>query len=1093
MSSNPHNLTLTSSYSRIYDEIAKLSKLNVESAAAIKPENNISVKTNYTTLTPYLTREDLGFDSSPKKNNHNYNHNHRSKSSSKSSDDSSSDSSSSSSRSSSSSSSSRSSRKKHKHKHKHRHHHRHKHHHHKDKHKSDKSDKDKNNKENKDKNNNKKEDDKSAFKYVRKTNEQWFKEKLSGSNSQNNDYLNKKRDYLTRKEKEEKIEMEASMKIDKMLDEIRREKRVKQMIKERQEQLQKKLKEKDGLKAKPKKKKMEKKKKTSNFFLEAMGVTEEEMNKKMEEEILNEKENDKNIFSNTDSSSNTMGYGPVDFSALLLRQENRPKYYNFQVKHGDIYKRVLSFEFYNSKLKTENIPDFFDNEQHYRYIWVPDFFNELKYCLLNEKAEKSDMQNYLDADIKIQIHYQAQEYDDIDVVGVFTNKNLMDLKKKILKDKDILAIYPENEKINFEDINISNKNNLNYFLAVVKREIDSYETKLLIHKKDMHKFRLNNTSYKTQSNSKKDNTPFFKIKYLNNINSSLREFNAILSLELSCFKDILNPKKLLLTSNKNNEPEKGPILEPIPNGRRDDFIKNIKFSNIYNSSQIDVLSKANNMKKNELLLIQGPPGTGKTHTILGLVSLFMLNPRTRILICAQSNTAIDEICYRLVNKGLYDERLNNIKSNFIRFGYTDRKDREKKYLDTKRGKMLEKYSLEYLTDRKFKEKLENANLEKEQIMKETNLLLEDKIKNAERLKILENKRQTLMKALSKNKYEKQNYEYYLLSNTPILCTTLNNAGNERLKKNKLTYDFLIIDEACQCVEPSSLIPLCHGIKNLILVGDHKQLPATVFYPKAKSILYNRSLFERLIDNNIPRHILTIQYRMQTNIRKFISNLFYDNKLQDSPDENYIGKINNNMIYKIIDINKNFSYFDINFSEESMDNSMKSYYNWTEIDFVYLLMKRINNNLRKIYKDREYKYAVITPYQAQVKKFKEEKYNYRELSEIDLAINTVDSFQGQERDIVIFSTVRSNNKNNNNNTNNDVIGFMSDFRRMNVALSRAKFGCFIVGNSQKFKNDPYWEKLINFCQEKNCLFNIKNKDEFNNCINNVFVDMDRNNY
>ena len=129
--------------------------------------------------------------------------------------------------------------------------------------------------------------------YVRKTNEQWFKEKLSGSNSQNNDYLNEKRDYLTRKEKEEKIEMEASMKIDKMLDEIRREKRVKQMIKERQEQLQKKLKEKDVLKAKPKKKKMEKKKKTSNFFLEAMGVTEEEMNKKMEEEILNEKENER--------------------------------------------------------------------------------------------------------------------------------------------------------------------------------------------------------------------------------------------------------------------------------------------------------------------------------------------------------------------------------------------------------------------------------------------------------------------------------------------------------------------------------------------------------------------------------------------------------------------------------------------------------------------------------------------------------------------------------------------------------------------------------------------------------------------------------
>ena len=231
--------------------------------------------------------------------------------------------------------------------------------------------------------------------------------------------------------------------------------------------------------------------------------------------------------------------------------------------------------------------------------------------------------------------------------------------------------------------------------------------------------------------------------------------------------------------------------------------------------------------------------------------------------------------------------------------------------------------------------------------------------------------------------------------------------------------------------------------------------------------------------------------MQTNIRELISKLFYENKLQDSPDERYIEKMNKNIIYKIINLKNNFSFFDINFSEEIMDNNMKSYYNWLEIDFVFLLLKRINYKLKKIYKEKEYKYAIITPYQAQVKKFKDEKYKSNDFSYIDIAINTVDSFQGQERDIVLFSTVRSNNKNN-NGINNDVIGFLSDFRRMNVAISRAKFGCFIVGNSNKFKSDPYWEKLINFCKDKNSFFNVKDKNDFNYVIENIFV-KDKNNY
>ena len=899
--------------------------------------------------------------------------------------------------------------------------------------------------------------------------------------SNNNDYLNKKRKYMTKEE--EKLfleEMKASENIDRMLEEIKKEKKMKLLEEQKKKENLKKLDE------EKKKKKNEKKNNNinhTNYFLEAMGLTEEQMqkNNELQKQKKNEKDkNDKeNNMRNIILQNSLNGFNTNNTSPLIIK-EKLPNYYNYKVKQEDIYMKILSFDFYNTKSKTEIIPNAFDNELHYRYIWIPNFLNELKYSLLNEKAEKSDVQNYKDVDVKIKLTYLLQQFTNIALLKITPNKNLNEFKKKILKDNDLIAIYSENEKIDFDDITISNKKKLNYFLGLVRREYDSYELKIYIHSNDVEKYNLNYNNY----NSKEKKEESYNIKYLNNINSSLREFKALFYLELSNFKDILNPKKLLLKNNHNTN--------NVMNTKSYLFINNIKSSNIYNSSQIDVLIKANQMQKNEVLLIQGPPGTGKTHTILGLTSLFMLNKNTKILICTQSNTAIDEICIRLMNKGLYDEKLNKINSNFIRFGYLDRRDKEKKYLDTHQGKLLEQKSLEYLVDFKFKEQLENANEEKEKIIKEINQLSIDKEKNAEQIKILENKKQALLSNLNKSKYEKQNYEYYLLSNSSILCTTLNNAGNEKLKKTHITYDYLIIDEACQCVEPSSLIPLCHGIKKLILVGDHMQLPATVFFPKAKNILYNRSLFERLIDNNIPRHILTIQYRMQTNIRQFISSLFYGDKLMDS-DQNYVDKINNNIFYKIIDINKNFSFFDLNFSEENINEKMKSYYNIKEIGFTFELIKKINNkikNIKNINNEYKYKYAIITPYQAQVKKFKEEKYNINELSDIDIAINTVDSFQGQERDIVIFSTVRSNNKNNlllnTNKGEGENIGFLNDFRRMNVALSRAKLGCFIIGNSEKFKSDSYWEKLIKFCKDKKSFFIINSKNDYEDAMKNIFL-------
>jgi hypothetical protein len=145
------------------------------------------------------------------------------------------------------------------------------------------------------------------------------------------------------------------------------------------------------------------------------------------------------------------------------------------------------------------------------------------------------------------------------------------------------------------------------------------------------------------------------------------------------------------------------------------------------------------------------------------------------------------------------------------------------------------------------------------------------------------------------------------------------------------------------------------------------------------------------------------------------------------------------------------------------------------------LKKVGNSTN----EKKYNYAIITPYQAQVKRFKEKFI----INNIEIAINTVDSFQGQERDIVLFSTVRSSKKNNSINDNQgggESIGFLKDFRRMNVALSRAKLGCFIIGNSQKLISNSYWEKLINFCKMKKCFYMIDSPKEFNQKIEYIFL-------
>lgn len=279
-----------------------------------------------------------------------------------------------------------------------------------------------------------------------------------------------------------------------------------------------------------------------------------------------------------------------------------------------------------------------------------------------------------------------------------------------------------------------------------------------------------------------------------------------------------------------------------------------------------------------------------------------------------------------------------------------------------------------------------------------------------------------------------------------------------------------------------------------MVGDHIQLPATVFFPNASQTKYNRSLFERLIDNNFPHQILDIQYRMETTIRSFVGQTFYSDVLKDSHLSQK--KINDCAIYKILDRSLNFSFFHLENSHEKFCNFTKSYYNETESEAIIFLIKSLHmkiddfvrnkKNYFENFENLNFKIAIIAPYKAQVKYLIEQvDQRIPEYKNI-IEINTVDSFQGREQDIVIISCVRSNAAFSSAKANKkENIGFLNDFRRMNVALSRAKYACFVIGDYFTLEVNEYWNKLIAYCKkisnffiiEKQFINSIRNKYDF----------------
>ncbi|KRX05957.1 P-loop containing nucleoside triphosphate hydrolase [Pseudocohnilembus persalinus] len=513
----------------------------------------------------------------------------------------------------------------------------------------------------------------------------------------------------------------------------------------------------------------------------------------------------------------------------------------------------------------------------------------------------------------------------------------------------------------------------------------------------------------------------------------------------------------------------------------------------YNETQCQIIREVCLIEKG-ICVVQGPPGTGKTHTLLGLVS--GLNyyqqhaPRNgskkKIMICAPSNTAINEVIERIQVNGLIsiDGQKQNI--NIVRIGILDsnasesvretcleyQSQQQLNKIMNKQGKHTATELRQLISEINDKISKLGKIRSKDRKVEQENLLKIDQLQNERKRRYQQLNEVKQIKIAQKSRLKQIINE--ILMTADIICCTLSSSASDKLDIFRNEIGVLIIDEAAQATEPNALIPLQFCPQKVVLIGDPKQLPATTFSQDSHVTKYNRSLLERVVDNSVQPYFLDIQYRMHPDIRQFPSNMFYNDKLKDAE---VIYQREYPEFLKSIQ-QKNLYFIDLLISRQSVVD--KSYQNETEAEVIIQFVEYFVEQIRKYGSNVSNTIGIISPYKQQVKllkKYMREKIQnpeIRKMAQKHIFINTVDSFQGQEKDLIIFSSVRAVAHVNTNSKRENLIGFLSDERRLNVALTRAKHGLLVFGNSNTLSSDETWSQLIDFMSDCNRYVKVENK-------------------
>ena len=451
----------------------------------------------------------------------------------------------------------------------------------------------------------------------------------------------------------------------------------------------------------------------------------------------------------------------------------------------------------------------------------------------------------------------------------------------------------------------------------------------------------------------------------------------------------------------------------------------------------------------DVAIVHGPPGTGKTTTLVEAINETLMR-ESQVLVCAQSNMAVDWISEKLVDRGI----------NVLRIGNPTRVN----------DKMLG-----FTYERRFESHADYPQLWA--IRKAIRELRKNRKKGSE------NYHQKMDRLKSRAAEIELRINAELFGEARVIACTLVGSAHHLLEGMK--FGTLFIDEAAQALEAACWIPMKRASR-VILAGDHCQLPPTVKSIAALRAGLGKTLMERIAENK-PEVVtlLKIQYRMNDEIMRFSSDWFYGGKVESAPQIKYRSVLDYDHPITWIDTSNEENQItiegedapedsastsssvsaanqnsDLNFKEQFVGESFGRI-NKAEAELTLLTLAEY---FTKIGKQRvlsdSIDVGIISPYRAQVQYLKKliKKYEFFKPYRRLISVNTVDGFQGQERDVILISLVRSNDEGQ--------IGFLKDLRRMNVAMTRARMKLIILGNKETMTKHPFYKKLWEYVKAIN---------------------------
>lgn len=451
----------------------------------------------------------------------------------------------------------------------------------------------------------------------------------------------------------------------------------------------------------------------------------------------------------------------------------------------------------------------------------------------------------------------------------------------------------------------------------------------------------------------------------------------------------------------------------------------------------------------DVAIVHGPPGTGKTTTLVEAINETLMR-ESQVLVCAQSNMAVDWISEKLVDRGI----------NVLRIGNPTRVN----------DKMLG-----FTYERRFESHTDYPQLWA--IRKAIRELRKNRKKGSE------NYHQKMDRLKSRAAEIELRINAELFGEARVIACTLVGSAHHLLEGMK--FGTLFIDEAAQALEAACWIPMKRASR-VILAGDHCQLPPTVKSIAALRAGLGKTLMERIAENK-PEVVtlLKIQYRMNDEIMRFSSDWFYGGKVESAPQIKYRSVLDYDHPITWIDTSNEENQItiegedapedsasassaasaanqnsDLNFKEQFVGESFGRI-NKAEAELTLLTLAEYFTKIGKqrVLEER-IDVGIISPYRAQVQYLKKliKKYEFFKPYRRLISVNTVDGFQGQERDVILISLVRSNDEGQ--------IGFLKDLRRMNVAMTRARMKLIILGNKDTMTKHPFYKKLWEYVEAIN---------------------------